>query len=65
LVQLEISERDRRSRMVALTQAGNAAVAKARPRWSAAQRQFESTFGREAALELRAVLKEVATTEFA
>src|SRR5437773_9435169 len=48
LVKLKISERDRRSRMVALTQAGEAIVAKGRPRWSAAQRQFESTFGKEA-----------------
>jgi DNA-binding MarR family transcriptional regulator len=64
LVKLEISERDRRSRMVALTQAGEAAVAKGRPRWAAAQSQFESTFGREAALELRTVLGEIATAEF-
>jgi DNA-binding MarR family transcriptional regulator len=35
-VQLEVSERDRRSRMVKLTQAGKAAVAKARPRWATA-----------------------------
>ena len=64
LVKLEISERDRRSRMVALTAAGEAAVAEGRPRWAAAQRQFESTFGREAALELRTVLKEIATAGF-
>jgi len=64
LVKLEVSEQDRRSRIVALTQAGKAAVARARPRWAAAQRQFESTFGKEAALELRAVLKEIATAEF-
>ena len=64
LVQLEVPEQDRRSRIVALTHAGKAAVAKARPRWVAAQRRFESTFGREAALELRTVLKEVATAEF-
>ena len=54
----------RRERIVALTQAGKAAVARARPRWATAQRQFESTFGKEAALELRAVLKEIATAEF-
>jgi DNA-binding MarR family transcriptional regulator len=65
LVKLEISKRDRRSRMVALTPAGEAAVAKGRPRWAAAQRQFENTFGREAALELRTVLKEIVTAEFA
>ena len=51
-VKLEASEQDRRSRMAALTQAGKAA-AKARPRWAAAQRPFESTFGQEDALELR------------
>jgi DNA-binding MarR family transcriptional regulator len=64
LVKLEVSERDRRSRMVALTEAGKAAVVKARPRWAVAQRRFESTFGKEAALELRMVLKEIATAEF-
>ena len=63
-VKLEVSEEDRRSRVVALTQAGKAAVAKARPRWAAAQRRFESSFGKEAALELRTVLKEIATAEF-
>jgi len=64
LVKLEVSERDRRSRIIALTQAGRAAAAKARPRWAAAQRQFENTFGKEDAIELRAVLKEIATAEF-
>jgi DNA-binding MarR family transcriptional regulator len=64
LVKLEVSERDRRSRIVALTQAGKAAAAKAHPRWAAAQRRFEDTFGKEAALEIRTVLKEIATAEF-
>ena len=63
-MKLEVSEEDRRSRVVTLTQAGKAAVAKARPRWAAAQRRFESSFGKEAALELRTVLKEIATAEF-
>jgi len=36
-----VSEQDRRSRIVALTQAGKAALAKARPRWGAAQRRAE------------------------
>ena len=63
-VKLEVSEQDRRSRMVALTQAGKAAAAKARPRWAAAQRRFESTFGKEAALDFRTVLKQVATADF-
>ncbi len=64
LVKLEVSERDRRSRIVALTQTGKAVAAKARPRWAVAQRRFEGTFGKEAALELRTVLKEIATAEF-
>jgi len=63
-VKLEVSEQDRRSRVVAPTQAGTAVVAKARPRWAAAQRRFERTFGKEAALELRTVLKEIATAQF-
>ena len=63
-VKLEVSEQDRRSRTAMLTPAGEAVVAKAGPRWAAAQRRFESMFGKEAALELRAVLKEIATAEF-
>jgi DNA-binding MarR family transcriptional regulator len=63
-VRLEVCEQDRRSHIVALTEAGEAVVAKARSRWATAQRRFESTFGKEAALELRTVLKEIATGEF-
>src|SRR6266404_2496364 len=63
-VKLEVSEHDRRSRLVALTRAGKAAVDKALPRWAAAQRRFESTFGKEVALEFRTVLKEIATAEY-
>jgi hypothetical protein len=50
---------------LALTRAGEAAVAKARPSWAVAQHRFESAFSGEAALELRAVLKEIATADFA
>lgn len=63
-VKLEVPEQDRRSRMVALTEAGKAAVAKARPLWAAAQRRFERTFDRDAALELRTVLKKIAAAKF-
>jgi DNA-binding MarR family transcriptional regulator len=63
-VKLKVSKQDRRSRIAALTQTGAAVVTKARPRWAAAQRRFERTFGKEAALELRTVLKEIATAEF-
>ena len=64
LVKPEVSERDRRSRKVALTPAGKAAAAQARPLWAEAQRSFENTFGNEAALEIRAVLKEIAMAEY-
>jgi DNA-binding MarR family transcriptional regulator len=63
-VNLEVPANDRRSRLVALTEAGKAAVVKARPLWAVAQRRFESTFGQDAALELRSVLKEIATAKF-
>jgi DNA-binding MarR family transcriptional regulator len=63
-VKLEVPAKDRRSRLVALTEAGKAAVVKARPLWTVAQRRFESTFGQDAALELRTVLKEIATAKF-
>jgi len=63
-VKLEVSERDRRGRKVALTPAGKAVAARARPLWAEAQRSFENTFGNEAALEIRAVLKEIAMTEY-
>src|SRR5260370_20963594 len=44
LVSLDVSAQDRRSRAIALTAAGRAAVAQARPLWAAAQRRFERTF---------------------
>jgi DNA-binding MarR family transcriptional regulator len=64
LVRLDVSEQDRRSRTVTLTRAGKALVAKARPLWAEAQRCFEGTFGAAAALNLRTVLKQVATADF-
>ena len=64
LVSLDVSVQDRRSRTVALTRAGKALVAKARSLWAGAQRRFESKFGKEAAFDLRTVLKQVATADF-
>jgi DNA-binding MarR family transcriptional regulator len=63
-VKLEVPAKNRRSRLVTLTEAGKAAVVKARPLWAVAQRRFESTFGQDAAIELRSVLKEIATAKF-
>ena len=64
LVRLDVSDRDRRSRVIALTPVGSTLMAKARPLWSKAERRFREVFGSEAALGLRATLKQVARTEF-
>lgn len=64
LVALDVSEEDRRSRVIALTLAGMALMKKAHPLWAKAERRFERVFGADAARGLRTVLKEVATTEF-
>ena len=63
-VKLEVSDEDRRSRRVMLTPAGKMAAARARPLWTAAQHSFENAFGKEAAFEIRAVLKEIAMAEY-
>jgi DNA-binding MarR family transcriptional regulator len=64
LVRLDVSDRDRRRRVIALTPAGSALMAKARPLWAKAERRFREVFGTEAALGLRAILKRVTRTEF-
>ena len=64
LVRLDAPEADRRSRVIALTPAGTALVAKARPLWAKAERRFERVFGAEAALGLRTVLKQLASADF-
>jgi len=64
LVTLDMSENDRRSRVIALTPAGTALMKKAHPLWAKAERRFERVFGADSALGLRTILKEVATTEF-
>jgi DNA-binding MarR family transcriptional regulator len=64
LVRRDVSAEDRRSRALALTAEGRALLAKARPLWTKAQQRFESTFGEDEALDLRTVLKRLATTEF-
>jgi DNA-binding MarR family transcriptional regulator len=60
LVALEQDEADRRTRRVTLTKAGRARFAAAEPLWRVAQERFESSFGKRAAAELRAVLGTIA-----
>jgi len=64
LVRLEVSEQDGRSRVIALTPAGRAVVARGRPLWAKAQQRFASAFGEKEALDLRRILKQVATADF-
>lgn len=64
LVRLHVSEQDGRSRLIALTPAGRATVAKGRPLWAGAQQRFARVFGEKDALELRRLLKRVAMADF-
>jgi DNA-binding MarR family transcriptional regulator len=64
LVTLVTDPQDRRSRRVALTAAGQALLAKARPMWADAERRFARTMGENAARELRMTLKRVATMDY-
>jgi DNA-binding MarR family transcriptional regulator len=63
LVSLQAGK-DRRSRMVSLTDAGRRKLREARPAWTAAQRTFEAAFGMEEATALRATMARVARLEF-
>lgn len=51
---------DKRSRLVALTDAGRQLVTEARPAWRAAQKGFEAAFGAEDLTTLHAVLGKAA-----
>jgi DNA-binding MarR family transcriptional regulator len=64
LVVLGVSDRDRRSRVITLTEAGAVLMKEARPLWAKAERQFERNFGAEAATSLRLVLRQVTATDF-
>lgn len=64
LVSLSVAAKDRRSRVVALTDEGEAMIKKARPLWAKAERRFERVFGVDGAVALRSTLKDVAMAEF-
>lgn len=64
LVRLAVGEDDRRARFLTLTRSGESLMQKARPLWSSAQKKFESAFGADAASRLRAMLKDVVTSDF-
>jgi len=62
-VKLTIAKEDRRNRVLVLTVAGKAMVARAEPFWNEAQARFERSFGIDAALDLRKMLKRAAMAD--
>jgi DNA-binding MarR family transcriptional regulator len=56
--------KDRRSRIVALTEAGRQRLRDARPAWNAAQQAFETAFGPDEAADLRATMLRLARLDF-
>lgn len=59
LVRLAVDENDRRTRRLELSPAGRAKLEEARPRWRAAQKRFEGSYGADAAKELRTTMRRV------
>ena len=63
LIAVEKGSRDRRSKVVQLTEAGAAGFRAAAKGWTQAQRQFEAAFGAKRTLDLRALLAAVVATD--
>ena len=55
---------DRRSRVVALTEAGARKLIEARPAWHAAQKTFEAAFGADDAAVMRQTMARLARLDF-
>jgi DNA-binding MarR family transcriptional regulator len=64
LIEIVPGSVDRRSKVVHLTEAGVARLRVARAGWTQAQKNFETTFVRRRAAQLRALLHAVTETEF-
>ncbi len=65
LVEIVASPADRRRRELRLSDAGIARQEAASERWAVAQDRFDTVFGSDRAVALRALLHEVAASEFA
>jgi len=63
LIAVEKGSRDRRSKVVQLTEAGAAGFRAAAKGWTQAQRQFEAAFGAKRTVDLRALLAAVVATD--
>ncbi|HTZ72034.1 MAG TPA: MarR family transcriptional regulator [Acetobacteraceae bacterium] len=64
LVALTPDEADRRAKRVTLTEAGQEKLAQTTQLWRTAQTRFESAFGKQRAVELRAVMSHLASDDF-
>jgi DNA-binding MarR family transcriptional regulator len=65
LIAVEPDKRDKRSKMLRLTEAGAARFRAATKAWVQAQTQFETAFGAERTAAMRALLHAVAATDLA
>ena len=63
LIAVEKGSRDRRSKVVQLTEAGAAGFRAAAKGWTQAQRQFEAAFGAKRTVDLRALVAAVVATD--
>jgi DNA-binding MarR family transcriptional regulator len=64
-VVVEVSEADKRSRIIRLTKQGEAKLREAASLWQSAQDRFEKAFGVENAAALRRTLAVIASADFA
>jgi DNA-binding MarR family transcriptional regulator len=64
LIRIVPDDRDRRSRLVLLTETGRARLTASMPLWAEAQERFETAFGREEAAALRRALDRLAAPDF-
>ena len=63
LIAIQQSSRDRRSKELQITEAGEARFRAGMKRWIKAQQQFEKAFGAKRTADMRALLHAVAATE--
>jgi len=63
LIAVEKGRRDRRSKTLRLTEAGQARFPAAVKEWAEAQKQFEAAFGTERTIDLRALLHTITATD--
>ena len=64
LLRVDVDPRDKRNRLIVLTDAGRAKIEDSMALWTEAQHRFETAFGRQRAEALRLTLTLVASPEF-